>query len=213
MGKAGQLSDVPFVGIAGNIAVGKTTLTTMISERLGWRPFFESVDDNPYLSDFYGDMQRWSFHLQIYFLSRRFRTHREMSDGSSPSVQDRTIYEDVEIFARLLHEMGNMTDRDWSNYRALFEEMTTYLRKPTLIIYLKASTDSLMTRLKKRGRDYEKTISPEYLHNLNMAYSGWIDRAKNHHNIMTVETDNFNVHEDGDRLNALLEEISQKCAN
>ena len=207
------MSDFPFVGIAGNIAVGKTTLTTMMSEKLGWRPFFESVDDNPYLSDFYGDMQRWSFHLQIYFLSRRFRTHREMSEGSSPAVQDRTIYEDVEIFARLLHEMGNMADRDWANYRALFDEMISYLRKPTLIIYLKASTDSLITRLKKRGRDYERSISPEYLHNLNIAYRGWIDRAKDDYNIMTVETDDFNVHEDKDRLNALIEEVSLKCTN
>ena len=103
------MSDVPFVGIAGNIAVGKTTLTKMISERLGWRPFFESVDDNPYLSDFYSDMKRWSFHLQIYFLSRRFRTHREMSEGNVPSVQDRTIYEDIEIFAQSLHEMGTVS--------------------------------------------------------------------------------------------------------
>ncbi|MEE2876635.1 MAG: deoxynucleoside kinase [Candidatus Neomarinimicrobiota bacterium] len=207
------MSEVPFVGIAGNISVGKTTLTTMISEKLGWRPFFESVDNNPYLSDFYEDMRRWSFHLQIYFLSHRFRTHREMVEESSPAVQDRTIYEDVEIFARLLHQMGNMTDRDWENYKALFDEMTSYLRKPTLIIYLKASTDSLMTRLKKRGRDYEKNISPEYLHNLNMAYTGWIDRAKDDYNIMTVETDDFNVHKDENRLNALIEEVSQRCAN
>ena len=207
------MSEVPFVGIAGNISVGKTTLTTMISEQLGWRPFFESVDNNPYLSDFYEDMRRWSFHLQIYFLSHRFRTHREMVEGSSPAIQDRTIYEDAEIFARLLHQMGNMTDRDWENYKALFDEMTSYLRKPTLIIYLKASTDSLMTRLKKRGRDYEKNISPEYLHNLNMAYTGWIDRAKDDYNIMTVETDDFNVHKDENRLNALIEEVSQRCAN
>ena len=162
------MSDVPFVGIAGNIAVGKTTLTKMISEQLGWRPFFESVDDNPYLSDFYSDMKRWSFHLQIYFLSRRFRTHREMSEGNVPSVQDRTIYEDIEIFAQSLHEMGNMSQRDWLNYRALFDEMTAYLRKPTLIIFLKATTDSLLTRLKKRGREYEKSVSAEYLHNLNI---------------------------------------------
>ena len=162
------MSGVPFVGIAGNIAVGKTTLTKMISEQLGWRPFFESVDDNPYLSDFYSDMKRWSFHLQIYFLSRRFRTHREMSEGNVPSVQDRTIYEDIEIFAQSLHEMGNMSQRDWLNYRALFDEMTAYLRKPTLIIFLKATTDSLLTRLKKRGREYEKSVSAEYLHNLNI---------------------------------------------
>ena len=205
------MSDVPFVGIAGNIAVGKTTLTKMISERLGWRPFFESVDDNPYLSDFYSDMKRWSFHLQIYFLSRRFRTHREMSEGDVPAVQDRTIYEDVEIFAQSLHEMGNMTQRDWVNYRALFDEMTAYLRKPTLIIFLKATTDSLLTRLKKRGREYEKSVSAEYLHSLNIAYARWINRAKLEFNVMTVDTDNFDVYKDKDRLEQLIQDVAQRC--
>ena len=205
------MSDVPFVGIAGNIAVGKTTLTKMISERLGWRPFFESVDDNPYLSDFYSDMKRWSFHLQIYFLSRRFRTHREMSEGDVPAVQDRTIYEDVEIFAQSLHEMGNMAQRDWVNYRALFDEMTAYLRKPTLIIFLKATTDSLLTRLKKRGREYEKSVSAEYLHSLNIAYARWINRAKLEFNVMTVDTDNFDVYKDKDRLEQLIQDVAQRC--
>jgi len=205
------LSDVPFIGIAGNIAVGKTTLTRMISERLGWRPFFESVDDNPYLSDFYSDMKRWSFHLQIYFLSRRFRTYREMSEGDVPAVQDRTIYEDVEIFAQSLHEMGNMSQRDWVNYRALFDEMTAYLRKPTLIIFLKATTDSLLTRLKKRGREYEKSVSAEYLHNLNIAYARWINRAKLEFNVMTVDTDNFDVYKDKDRLEQLIQDVAQRC--
>jgi len=205
------LSDVPFVGIAGNIAVGKTTLTRMISERLGWRPFFESVDDNPYLSDFYSDMKRWSFHLQIYFLSRRFRTHREMSEGDVPAVQDRTIYEDVEIFSQSLHEMGKMSERDWVNYRALFDEMTAYLRKPTLIIFLKATTDSLLTRLKKRGREYEKSVSAEYLHNLNIAYTRWINRAKLEFNVMTVDTDNFDVYKDKDRLEQLIQDVAQRC--
>ena len=205
------MSDVPFVGIAGNIAVGKTTLTKMISERLGWRPFFESVDDNPYLSDFYSDMKRWSFHLQIYFLSRRFRTHREMSEGDVPAVQDRTIYEDVEIFAQSLHEMGNMSQRDWVNYRALFDEMTAYLRKPTLIIFLKATTDSLLTRLKKRGREYEKSVSAEYLHSLNIAYARWINRAKLEFNVMTVDTDNFDVYKDKDRLEQLIQDVAQRC--
>ena len=205
------MSDVPFVGIAGNIAVGKTTLTRMISERLGWRPFFESVDDNPYLSDFYSDMKRWSFHLQIYFLSRRFRTHREMSEGDVPAVQDRTIYEDVEIFAQSLYEMGNMPQRDWVNYRALFDEMTAYLRKPRLIIFLKATTDSLLTRLKKRGREYEKSVSAEYLHSLNIAYARWINRAKLEFNVMTVDTDNFDVYKDKDRLEQLIQDVAQRC--
>lgn len=199
------------MAVAGNIAVGKTTLTKIIADRLGWRPFYESVDDNPYLSDFYGDMKRWSFHLQIYFLSKRFMTQREMASGDTPAVQDRTIYEDVEIFARSLHEMGNMSDRDWRSYRDLFYEMTSYLAKPALILYLKASTDTLLTRMKSRGRDYEKTISPEYLHRLNIAYGRWVESAEKELNIVPIETDGFNVFEDEDGIEEILGTARRKC--
>ncbi|MDP6593012.1 MAG: deoxynucleoside kinase [Candidatus Marinimicrobia bacterium] len=205
------MSRQPFVSVAGNIAVGKTTLTTIIADRLSWRPFFESVEDNPYLSDFYGDMKRWSFHLQIYFLSKRFMTQREMASGNIPAVQDRTIYEDVEIFARSLYDMGNMSDRDWRSYKDLFYEMTSYLAKPALILYLKASTDTLMTRMKSRGRDYEKTVSPEYLHRLNMAYSRWVESAEDELNIVTVETDGFNVYEDEDGVEKILAKVWREC--
>ena len=126
-------------------------------------------------------------------------------------MQDRTIYEDVEIFAQSLHEMGNMSQRDWVNYRALFDEMTAYLRKPTLIIFLKATTDSLLTRLKKRGREYEKSVSAEYLHSLNIAYARWINRAKLEFNVMTVDTDNFDVYKDKDRLEQLIQDVAQRC--
>lgn len=199
------------MGIAGNIAVGKTTLTNIIANRLGWRSFFESVDDNPYLEDFYLDMKRWSFHLQIYFLSRRFRIQREISQGDRPAVQDRTIYEDVEIFAKTLYELGHMSERDWGNYCALFEEMTSHLAKPALIVYLKASTDTLITRLKKRGRDYEKRVSPEYLHRLNIAYTQWVQRAREHFTILTVETDNFDIFDDHEKLDELLSTIKTRC--
>jgi len=205
------LNQTPFIGIAGNIAVGKTTLTQIIADRLDWRSFFESVDDNPYLDDFYSDMKRWSFHLQIYFLSRRFQTHREMAEGDRPAVQDRTIYEDVEIFAKSLYELGHMAKRDWDNYRALFNEMTLYLAKPSLIIYLKASTDTLITRLKKRGRGFEKRVSPEYLHQLNVAYNHWIQRAREHFSVLTVETDNFDIFGDQNRLDGLISTIEVKC--
>lgn len=204
-------SPQPFVSIAGNIAVGKTTLTDIIAERLDWRPFYESVDDNPYLSDFYDDMLRWSFHLQVYFLSKRFQTQRQMALGDRPAIQDRTIYEDAVIFAKSLHEMGNMSHRDWENYWDLFNEMTSYLQKPSVIIYLKASTDTLMTRLAMRGRDFEKRVSPEYLHRLNVAYNRWIDDAQSEFNILTIETDKFNVFNDKDRVDELIGNISDLC--
>jgi len=200
-----------FIGIAGNIGVGKTTMTDIIADRFGWRPFYESVIDNPYLEDFYEDMKRWSFNLQIYFLSHRFRTHKMMTESGFSSVQDRTIYEDVEIFARNLHEMGEMSKRDWDNYCALFEIMTSYLKKPDLIIYLRASVDTLLTRIKKRSRGFESKISPEYIYRLNISYERWIKRIQGEYPVKIVETDNFNIFEDTDQLNDLLLDIRNYC--
>ena len=199
----------PFIGIAGNIGVGKTTFTDIVSKYNGWHPFYESVMDNPYLSDFYGDMKRWSFNLQIYFLHHRFRNHVKMSNLSKGVMQDRTIYEDVEIFAKNLHALGKIDDRDWDNYRNLFNVMISFLRKPDLIIYLKASTDTLLTRIKKRARDYEKTIDPEYLHTLNVSYDKWIANIKDI-KILTVDTDNFNIFKDKEELQSIIEEIDNK---
>jgi len=199
----------PFIGIAGNIGVGKTTFTDIVSKYNDWHPFYESVMDNPYLSDFYGDMKRWSFNLQIYFLHHRFRNHVKMSNLSTGVMQDRTIYEDVEIFAKNLHALGNIDDRDWENYRNLFNVMISFLRKPDLIIYLKASTDTLLTRIKKRARDYEKTIDPEYLHTLNVSYDKWIANIKDI-KILTVDTDNFNIFKDKEELQSIIEEIDNK---
>lgn len=199
-----------FVGVAGNIGVGKTTMTDIIADHFGWKSYYESVIDNPYLDKFYHDMKRWSFHLQIYFLSNRFKTHKQMIENPGSAIQDRTIYEDVEIFARNLHEMGNMDKTDWENYCALFDEMTSYLKKPDLIIYLKATVDTLITRIKKRSRDYEKTIDPEYLYRLNVSYDQWIKREQSRNNVMIIETDDFNVFEHKDKLNAHLDEIRQR---
>jgi len=196
----------PFVGLAGNIGAGKTTFTDKIADTLGWSPFYESVADNPYLSDFYGDMERWSFNLQIYFLHHRFNAQKEISNKNGGVVQDRTIYEDVEIFARNLHEMGRMDDRDWQNYRNLFNIMTGYLRQPDLIIYLRASTDTLQTRIHSRGRDYENSIDPEYLHQLNVAYDRWIRELKQIP-VLTIETDQFNIFEDTDKFNSILNDV------
>lgn len=199
------------IGIAGNIGVGKTTMTDIIADRFGWRPFYESVIDNPYLEDFYDDMKRWSFNLQIYFLSHRFRTHKMMTESGFSSVQDRTIYEDVEIFARNLHEMGDMSKRDWDNYCALFEIMTSYLKKPDLILYLRASVDTLLTRIKKRSRGFESNISPEYIYRLNIFYERWIKRIQGQYPVKIVETDNFNIFEDTDQLEDLLLDIRHYC--
>jgi len=199
-----------FIGIAGNIGVGKTTMTDIIAEHFGWKAYYESVIDNPYLDKFYHDMKRWSFHLQIYFLSNRFRTHKDMIEKPGSAIQDRTIYEDVEIFARNLHEMGNMDKTDWENYQSLFTEMTSYLKAPDLIIYLRASVDTLITRIKARSRDYEKTIDPEYLHRLNVSYDKWIKREQEKMPVMVIDTDNFNVFEDKQKLATILNEIRSR---
>ena len=185
----------PFIGLAGNIGVGKTTFTKTMSERCGWQPFYESVSDNPYLNDFYKDMKRWSFNLQIYFLHKRFEMHKTMNNLEQGTIQDRTIYEDVEIFAKNLHELGNISDRDYENYSGLFSVMVSYLKKPDLIVYLRASTDTLLSRIEKRGRDYEGSISPEYLDSLNISYDRWINSEKDYP-VLIVETDDFNIFDD-----------------
>jgi deoxyadenosine/deoxycytidine kinase len=197
------------IGIAGNIGVGKTTFTDLLAKRFDWKPFYESVIDNPYLADFYGDMSRWSFHLQIYFLHHRFRTHVEMSEHRGGAVQDRTIYEDVEIFARNLFEMGSMSKRDWENYYNLFQIMTSFLQSPDLIIYLRASTDSLISRIKSRDRDFERSINPEYLHRLNIFYTRWIERIQDTEPVLVVDTDGFNIFEDIDRLEDVITQIRE----
>jgi len=206
------VSECPyFIGIAGNIGVGKTTMTDIIARRFGWRAFYESVIDNPYLEDFYLDMKRWSFNLQIYFLSHRFRSHKQMTECNIATVQDRTIYEDVEIFARNLYEMGNMSQRDWDNYRALFEIMTSYLKKPDLIIYLRASVDTLLTRIKKRSRGFERDISPEYIYMLNLSYDRWIKEDQSRNKVLVIETDQFDVFRDQDKLERVLNQIRDIC--
>ena len=185
----------PFIGLAGNIGVGKTTFTKTMSERCGWQPFYESVSDNPYLNDFYKDMKRWSFNLQIYFLHKRFEMHKIMNNLDEGTIQDRTIYEDVEIFAKNLHELGNISDRDYENYSGLFSVMVSYLKKPDLIVYLRASTNTLLSRIEKRGRNYEGSISTEYLDSLNISYDRWINSEKDYP-VLIVETDDFNIFDD-----------------
>lgn len=167
-----------FIAVAGNIGAGKSSLTRMLGERFSWKPYYESVEDNPYLADFYGDMNRWSFHLQIYFLANRFKSHKEIVESHKSVIQDRSIYEDAEIFARNLHLIGKMDARDYENYVSLFHVMMEYLQPPDLLIYLRSSVETLLTQIKKRGREYEQSIPQSYLEQLNGHYADWIANYK-----------------------------------
>lgn len=163
-----------FVAVAGNIGVGKSTLVRLLSRELGWEPFYEAVAENPYLPDFYRDMPSWGFHSQIFFLSNRLRSHRQLLDHPTSVVQDRSVYEDAEIFARNLHSQGSMDARDYGTYRQLYEVLTEFLPPPDLVIYLRASVDTLGQRIARRARDYERRIAPDYLAQLNGLYEEWI---------------------------------------
>ena len=164
-----------FVAIAGNIGVGKSSLAALLSERLNWDPFLEAVDDNPYLADFYEDMRRWSFHSQIYFLSRRLRHHWQLLQLANSVIQDRTVYEDAEIFARNLSQQGLMDERDYRSYWELYQVVTTVLPPPDLVVYLRASVPTCQERIRRRGRPYEQDIKTAYLEQLNELYEEWID--------------------------------------
>lgn len=197
-----------YVAVAGNIGAGKSSLTTLLGKNFGWEAYFESVDDNPYLSDFYEDMRRWSFNLQIYFLSSRFQHQKQMLKSKNSLIQDRTIYEDVEIFAKNLHQMGLMSDRDYKNYCSLFHEMVHYLRPPDLLIYLRAEVPTLVRQIQQRGRDYENTIRIEYLERLNSLYEDWISRYE--HDKLIIDTDNLDFVNNQEDLGKVIELIEQR---
>lgn len=198
-----------FISIAGNIGSGKSSLTKKIAEQFDFTPYFESVDDNPYLKDFYDDMKRWSFNLQVYFLSHRFKTHKEILMNEKSVIQDRSIYEDVEIFAKNLHTMGNMTDRDYANYRQLFAEMTYFLKPPDLLVYLKANTETLVKQIQKRGRVFEKDIDVSYLELLNNSYEEWISNY-NLSPILIVPSDNLDFVQYEPDYDFIIDLIKQK---
>jgi deoxyadenosine/deoxycytidine kinase len=164
-----------FIAIAGNIGVGKSTLTRLLAGDMDWTAFYEAVDDNPYLADFYQNMRQWSFHSQVFFLSRRLGYHKAMVKHPNSVIQDRSVYEDAEIFARNLRQCENMSERDYQVYRRLYEELLQFLPPPDLIIYLKASVPTLIERIHRRGRDFEQRISPLYLQQLNELYNAWIE--------------------------------------
>jgi len=163
-----------FIAVAGNIGVGKSTLVEMLSHRLGWQPLYEPVETNPYLADFYADMPAWAFHSQVYFLALRLRVHRQIIGHSTSVILDRSVYEDAEIFAYNLYLQGGLSERDHNTYRELYQSLIEFLPPPDLLIYLRASTDTLLKRIACRGRDYERSISSEYLTGLNTLYERWI---------------------------------------
>jgi deoxyadenosine/deoxycytidine kinase len=197
-----------FITIAGNMGVGKSTLTSLLAQRLGWTPFYEAVDDNPYLADFFKDMRQWSFHSQIFFLSRRIRIHRELLNHPTSVIQDRSIYEDANIFARNLHQRGNLSTRDYQVYRGIYEEFIHFLPPPDLIIYLKASLPTLIERIHRRGRNFEQEVSPLYLQQLNELYNSWIEDFTLCP-ILTISTDEL----DFVRFEAHFEQILQEITS
>ncbi len=200
-----------FVAIAGNIGVGKSTLTKLLSERLGWEPFYEAVNDNPYLADFYRDMARYAFHSQVFFLSRRLRHHRRLLDFPGSVVQDRSVYEDAEIFARNLYEQGHIEPRDYRTYRELYEVLIQFLPPPDLVVYLRASVPTLLHRIETRGRSYERAISPEYLEQLNRLYEAWMhDFAQCP--VLTVPTDDLDFVHNGAHLDLIVRKILEKLS-
>ncbi len=197
--------------VAGNIGSGKTSLTERLGERLGWRTAYESVADNPYLPDFYQDMHTWSFHLQIFFLGHRAQQHLEMAQDPRSAIIDRSIYEDAYIFARALHHMGNLSERDYQSYRQVFNLITRTLPPPSLLIFLKAPVSTLVERIRRRGRTIESSISPDYLELLDSFYEDWMsvfDLCP----VLTIRSDDLDFVHETQHLDMVMERIQEKLA-
>ncbi len=200
-----------FIAIAGNIGVGKSTLTELLSKRLGWEPYFEAVDENPYLPDFYENMERWAFHSQVFFLSRRLRHHYELLQRQHSVIQDRCVYEDAEIFAHNLYLQGAITPRDYRVYRELYDTVVRVLPPPDLIVYLQASVDTLLRRIQQRGRAYEQNIDPGYLERLNVLYEEWAT----HFNlcpILIIPTDGLDFVHYPEHLDLIVRRIQERLS-
>ena len=194
------------IAIAGNIGSGKTTLAGLLAKHYGWVAHYEDVDDNPYLNDFYEDMQRWSFNLQIYFLNSRFRQIVDIRKSGKNVIQDRTIYEDAHIFAPNLHAMSLMTTRDYENYQSLFELMSSFIQPPDLLIYLRADVPTLVRNIQKRGRDYEASIRLDYLKSLNDRYENWINSYTDG-KLLIFDVDNINFQDNPEDLGQIIERV------
>ncbi len=200
-----------FVAVAGNIGVGKSTLVKRLSKALGWEPFFEPVGENPYLADFYQDMRAWAFQSQMFFLTRRLHAHHRLIGHPTSALQDRTVYEDAEVFAYNLYHQGLMSQRDHDTYRELYEVLTAFLPAPDLVVYLRASVGTLRSRINRRGRDYERNIEREYLSRLNELYEGWIDRFSLCP-ILTVPADDLDYATNDRHLELISSKIKEKLA-
>ena len=197
------------IAVAGNIGSGKTTLTRILSKHFNWSPHFEDVDDNPYLNDFYSDMQRWSFNLQVYFLNSRFSQILDIRKSNETVIQDRTIYEDAFIFAPNLHSMGLMSTRDFENYYTLFNLMVSLVQPPDLIIYLRASVPTLVNQIQKRGRKYEDSIRLDYLKRLNERYESWVE-TYNDGKLLIVDADSMDFLGNPEHINLIIDKINAK---
>lgn len=198
-----------FIAVAGNIGVGKSTLVEMLCQRLSWKPFYEPVTENPYLPDFYEDMQTWAFHSQIFFLTHRLRAHRNLLDHPTSVIQDRSVYEDAEIFAHNLFRQKQMSDRDYDTYRELYRVLSEFLPPPDLVIYLRASVPTLQRRIQHRGRNYERTIASEYLTQLNELYESWIDNF-NLCPVLTIPADDVDYVEHPGHLDLIVQKVQEK---
>ncbi len=194
------------IAVVGNIGAGKTTLTELLAKNYGWQPQYESVENNPYLEDFYSDMKRWSFNLQIFFLNSRFQQIMEIQKSKANIIQDRTIYEDAFIFAANLRDMDLMTERDYENYRKIFDNITSFIKPPDLLIYLKASVPTLVNNIQRRGREYEIGIRLDYLSKLNEKYSKWI-QGYNSGKLLILDKDKLDFSNNTEDLSAVIEKI------
>jgi deoxyadenosine/deoxycytidine kinase len=206
------MSTLRHIAVCGNIGSGKTSLTEKLAKHYGWNPLYESVDTNPYLRDFYTDMGKWAFHVQIYFLNSRFRQVNEIQGSSKPTIQDRTIYEDAYIFAANLHKNGHISDRDYQSYLNIFHSMITFVKPPDLLIYLKANVPKLVRQIEKRGRDFEYSITLDYLRQLNKQYEEWISSYRDG-KLLTIDVNDLDFVEKVDDFSLVVSKVDFELNN